>query len=57
MKGVNHYLKDGTVHQGKSHKHPDGMIMTGAKMSKGSKQLYHFGELSKNAQKKARSQW
>lgn len=57
MKGVNHYLKDGTVHKGKSHKHPDGMIMTGAKMSKGSKQLYHFGDLSKAAQKKARSQW
>jgi len=57
MKGVNHYLKDGAIHKGKTHKHPDGTIMSGAKMSKSSKRLFHFNELTKTAQKKARSQW
>ena len=52
-----HYLKDGTVYKGRFHKHPDGTVMSGVTMSKGSKRLYHFGDLSKTAQKIARSQW
>ncbi len=54
--GVKHYLKDGTVHSGSYHKHPDGKLMTGKTMSKTSKRLYHYGDLSDTAKKKARSQ-
>ena len=54
MKGVKHYLKDGTERKGKTHKHPDGKLMTGAKMTKASKPLFHLKELSKAAQKKAK---
>ena len=49
MKGVKHYLKDGTHFKGKTHKHPDGSLMTGAKMSKSSKKLVHLKDLSKAA--------
>jgi len=55
MKGVPHYLKDGTEWKGKTHKHPDGKLMTGAKMTKASKPLFHFKDLSKTAQKKAKA--
>jgi hypothetical protein len=55
--GVNHYFKDGKVHRGGTHKHPDGKIMTGKTMSKSSKNLYHYGDLSKASQKKARENW
>ena len=55
--GVKHYFRDGKEHKGSMHKHPDGTLMTGKSMSKNSKKLYHFGELSKTAQKKARSNW
>lgn len=55
--GVKHYFRDGKEHKGSMHKHPDGTLMTGRSMSKNSKKLYHFGELSKTAQKKARSNW
>jgi hypothetical protein len=41
MKGVPHYLPDGTLYKGKTHKHPDGSLMTGASMSKSSKKLSH----------------
>ena len=54
--GVKHYLKDGTVHSGSYHKHPDGKLMTGKTMGKTSKRLYHYGDLSDTAKKKARSQ-
>ena len=54
--GVKHYFKDGTVHKGSYHKHPDGKLMTGKTMSKTSKRLYHYGDLSDTAKKKARSQ-
>jgi len=57
-KGVKHYFKDGRLHAGSSmHKHPDGTLMTGKKMSKTSKTLVHYGQLSKKAQKKARTYW
>ena len=54
MKVVKHYLRDGTEWKGKTHKHPDGKLMTGAKMTKASKPLFHLKELSKAAQKKAK---
>lgn len=56
-KGVKHYYKDGSEHKGSMHKHPDGTLMTGKSMSKNSQKLYHFGGLSKTAQRKARSNW
>ncbi|MGB0142045.1 MAG: hypothetical protein ACPF8W_03095 [Luminiphilus sp.] len=55
--GVKHYFRDGKEHKGGMHKHPDGKLMSGKTMTKSSKRLYHFGELSKTAQKKARSNW
>jgi hypothetical protein len=55
--GVKHYFRDGKEHKGGMHKHPDGKLMSGKTMTKSSKRLYHFGELSKTAKKKARSNW
>jgi len=57
MKGVKHYKKDGSVFKGKSHKMPNGQLHSGASHSSSSKRLFHFGELSKKAQAKARTQW
>jgi len=54
---VNHYLRDGTAHKGGTHKHEDGTVMTGARMTASSKRLYHFGDLSNRAKKKARGDW
>jgi hypothetical protein len=56
-KGVTHYLKNGTLHKGGTHKHPDGKVMTGKRMTKQSKNLYHYGSLSKAAKQKARQSW
>ena len=56
-KGVKHYFADGREHTGGMHKHPDGKLMTGKVMSNTSKKLYHYGELSAKAKKKARSGW
>ncbi len=56
-KGVKHYFKDGAEHKGGMHKHPDGTLMTGKNMSKASKNLYHYGDLSKKAKEKARNGW
>jgi len=55
--GVKHYKKDGTVHKGAYHKHPDGKLMSGKTMSSKSVDLFHYGDLSKKAKEKARSQW
>lgn len=57
MKNVNHYEKNGKLFTGKTHKHPDGTLMSGAKMGKTSKVVLHFGDLSESSKKKARSQW
>ena len=57
MKNVNHYEKNGKLFTGKTHKHPDGTLMSGAKMGKTSKTILHFGELNETAKKKARNQW
>jgi len=56
-RGVKHYFKDGAEHKGGMHKHPDGTLMTGKNMSKASKKLYHYGDLSKKAKEKARNGW
>jgi hypothetical protein len=56
-KGVKHYFADGKEHKGGMHKHPDGTLMTGKGMSNTSKKLYHYGDLSAKAKKKARSEW
>ena len=53
-KGVNHYMKDGTVHRGGVHKMPNGEMHSGARHSSSSKRLFHFSELSKTAQTKAK---
>ncbi len=54
MKGVKHYTKDGKEWKGKTHKHKDGTLMTGATMTKNSKNLVHFKDLSAKAKKIAR---
>jgi hypothetical protein len=56
-KGVKHYFADGKEHKGGMHKHPDGKLMTGKVMSNTSKKLYHYGDLSAKAKKKARNGW
>ena len=53
---VNHYKKDGKLFTGKTHKH-NGQLMSGAKMSKNSKDILHYGDLSASAKIKARTQW
>ena len=53
-KGMKHYFKDGTEHKGATHKDPKGKLMSGAKHTSTSKHLFHFKELSKTAQKKAK---
>tara|TARA_R110001592_G_scaffold85537_1_gene252865 strand:+ start:10 stop:171 length:162 start_codon:yes stop_codon:yes gene_type:complete len=51
MKGVKHYLKNGTEHKGAMHK-SNGILMTGAKHTKSSKDLFHKKELSAAVRKK-----
>lgn len=55
-KGVKHYKKDGTVWNGAYHKMPDGSLHTNKTHTKTSIKLYHYGELTDAAKKKARSQ-
>jgi len=54
-KGVPHYFRDGAVHKGGHHKMPNGKLHSGKTHGKTSKPLFHFKDLSKTAQKKARS--
>jgi hypothetical protein len=54
MKGVPHYFRDGTEHKGSMHKMADGTLHSGKTHGKSSKRLYHFKELSKTVQSKAR---
>jgi len=53
-KGVKHYLRDGTEHKGGMHKMANGQLHTGKTHTKNSKRLFHFGQLSETAKKKAR---
>jgi len=55
VKGVKHYCRDGTEHKGGMHKMPKGQVHSGKTHGKTSKRLYHFGDLSATAKKKARS--
>ena len=57
MKGVKHYKKDGSVHKGGSHKMADGTLHSGKTHTSSSVKLFHYGELSKKAQEKARKSW
>lgn len=57
MKGVNHYKKDGTLHKGGTHKMSDGVLHSGATHTAKSVKLFHYKELSKKAQAKARTFW
>ena len=54
MKGVKHYLRNGSVHSGMMHKMANGTVHTGKMHTKTSKPLLHLKELSKTAQAKAR---
>mgnify|MGYP003115173336 FL=1 len=53
-KGVKHYLRDGTSWNKSYHKMSNGKLHTGKTHSKTSKPLFHFGDLSGTAKKKAR---
>ena len=55
--GVKHYFADGREHKGGMHKMPNGKLHSGAKHGKTSQRLFHYGELSNKAQKKARGSW
>ena len=55
--GVKHYFRDGREHKGKYHKMPNGQLHSGAGHSASSERLFHYGQLSKKAQTKARSGW
>jgi len=54
---VKHYFRDGRVYKGKSHKMPNGQLHSGAGHTASSKQLFHYGQLSKKAQATARKSW
>ena len=51
-----HYKKDGTVFNGGVHKMPNGHIHSGKTHTNSSQRIFHYGELSKKAQAKARTQ-
>ena len=53
-KGVKHYLKDGTVWKGNTHKMPNGHLHTNKTHTKTSQRVYHYGDLIKTAKKKKR---
>ena len=55
-KGVKHYLKDGKVWKGAYHKMPNGKLHTNKTTTKTSKPVFHYGDLSVKAKKKAMSQ-
>jgi hypothetical protein len=55
-KGVKHYKRDGSVHKGGMHKMPNGQVHSGKSHGKTSVRLYHYGDLSETAKKKARLQ-
>ena len=57
MKGVKPYKKDGSEHKGGSHKMADGTLHSGKTHTSSSVKLFHYGELSKKAQDKARKSW
>ena len=54
--GAKHYFKSGKEYKGKTHR-MNGQKHTGASHSKSSKQVVHYGALSKNAKMKAKKGW
>ena len=52
-KGVGHFFKDGSLHEGGSHKMPNGEVHSGAKHTSSSRRLFHIEELGKAAKEKA----
>tara|TARA_B110000967_G_C18867325_1_gene553387 strand:+ start:1230 stop:1397 length:168 start_codon:yes stop_codon:yes gene_type:complete len=55
MKGVKHYLKNGTEWKGNSHKMANGKLHTNKTHTKTSKPLVHFKDLSKIAKAKSKN--
>jgi hypothetical protein len=55
--GVKHYYKDGKEHKGGYHKMPDGSLHSGAKHTKSSKPLFHYGDLPQKSKRTAREGW
>lgn len=55
--GAKHYFRDGRTHKGKFHRMPNGDLHSGTGHSASSKRLFHYGQLSKKAQVKARTGW
>tara|TARA_R100001460_G_scaffold63984_1_gene104138 strand:+ start:260 stop:436 length:177 start_codon:yes stop_codon:yes gene_type:complete len=53
-KGVKHYFRDGKEFKGSTHKMPDGKVHSNKTHTKTSKPVFHFNQLSKTAQKKAK---
>jgi hypothetical protein len=54
MKGVKHYKRDGTEHKGNTHKMPNGSLHTNKSHTSTSVKLFHYGQLSVAAKKKAK---
>ena len=54
MKGVKHYKRDGTLHEGSMHKMTNGTLHSGKTHTASSVRLYHFKALSKKAQAKTK---
>ena len=52
--GMKHYFKNGKEYKGKTHKHTNGTLMSGARHTASSKVLFHFKELSATAKKVAK---
>jgi hypothetical protein len=54
LKGVKHFLRDGTEFKGASHKMKNGKLHSGKTHTKTSKPLFHMKDLSVAAKKKAK---
>ena len=50
--GVKHYFKNGTEYKGPTHKDSKGMLMSGAKHTASSKNLYHKKDMSSAPKKR-----
>ena len=54
MKGVKHYLKNGTEFKGKTHKMIPRRFDTGATHTASSKKLFHFKDIKKTKKKETK---
>ena len=55
MKKVKHYTRAGMEWKGNTHKMPNGDLHTNLNHTKTSQKLYHYGELSKKSQQRAKA--